>query len=748
MAFYAVRIGRKPGIYNTWSECKAQTNGFTGAIFRKFESEHEARLFVMGKKTNAVTFQYTRPTGISSGNNIENHSSASAEANETDTKNGLNSNIKYRFVVKEYMTRPASATFEFMRKWNNNVPMPSTVMSGFKIRETKGMVYVSVRTDSTPSVEWKGWIIKSAILSETEISLFSASGNSMQNSGRSMDVKRLTITVLIYRNNRNSFSMRVSLNKKDTYIIDQLTNRFHAKETSTELEYLVFIDLLEDILEFFKNYRVIVQNPEGYDADKDHEIEAEELISDYPEIEWKTKPYNHQTVAYTFGMQHSKMLIADAQGLGKSIEAIMIASGKKKQFGYKHCLVICGVNTLKWNWVKEITMHSDEKCRILGMKRKNVGDMKAKIKDLDNLDTLDAYFLITNIETLRNKNFFAKLQNLCKQGEISMVIVDEFHKAKNTSSQQGQNLMKLDAECKIILTGTPVLNSPLDLYGYFKWLGYEKHSQSSFEHYYCYKVQKYDKPSYRHMDVMRKNLDKIMLRRLKEEVLDLPEKLFDDQIIEMDTDQQRMYDKVRDELIQQLGEISFSDNPLAKMTRLRQVTGHPGILDSTMTSSAKIERLKDMVEEYAENNQKVIIFSNWTSVLDRARDALAVYNPLMITGETKSSERLALVDQFQTDPESLVIMGTVGAMGTGLTMTAAEAVIFIDEPWTYAVKDQCIDRAHRIGTTHTVTVHTLICKDSIDEKVHLIVQSKRDMSDYLVDNKMDNASMVKFLLGL
>jgi SWI/SNF-related matrix-associated actin-dependent regulator 1 of chromatin subfamily A len=113
-----------------------------------------------------------------------------------------------------------------------------------------------------------------------------------------------------------------------------------------------------------------------------------------------------------------------------------------------------------------------------------------------------------------------------------------------------------------------------------------------------------------------------------------------------------------------------------------------------------------------------------------------VYEGTIITGETADTERQANVNEFQNNPNCKFILGTIGAMGTGLTLTAGTIVVFMDEPWTMANKQQAIDRCHRIGTKENITVYTIMCKNTIDERIHDIVERKGAMSDALIDGKI------------
>ena len=477
------------------------------------------------------------------------------------------------------------------------------------------------------------------------------------------------------------------------------------------------------------------------------------------DFEFKTKPFNHQIEGFQFGLNHDNWLLGDEQGLGKTKQVIDIAIAKKLEKGYKHCLIVCGVNGLKWNWCNEIHTHSNEEAYILGQKiKKNkivVGSMNDRVKDLDVLltspDAISAYFLITNVESLRNEQIASKLSELCKNKTIGLVAIDEIHKCKNPTSQQGKGIMKVNSECKIAMTGTPLMNSPLDLYIIFKWLGYEKHSFYAFRNHHCIMggFGGYEVVGYKNMDELQEQLEEVMLRRLKEDVLDLPEKLYIDEYVEMTGKQEQIYKEVTMEIKANIDQIAIAPNPLAELIRMRQATGYTGILSSTIKESAKLDRMEELVEDAIANKKKVVIFSNWTQMTDIVFQRVKKYGAVFITGQLEDRYRQGAVNRFQNDDTCKVIIGTIGAMGTGLTLTAGTVEIFLDEPWNKALKDQAEDRCHRVGTTDNVTIYTLICKDTIDERIHELVEKKGAMSDAIIDGKIsgDRKELLEFLLS-
>jgi SNF2 family DNA or RNA helicase len=498
-----------------------------------------------------------------------------------------------------------------------------------------------------------------------------------------------------------------------------------------------------------------------------HEDEEVELPADFT---FKTSPFEHQIEGVKFGLSHNKWLLGDEQGLGKTKQVIDLANARN----VKHCLIVCCVNGLKWNWRNEVHTHSNEDAWILGYRDGKIGSNADRLDDLQDADALPR-FIITNIETLRYNvptgNKIAKkvngrmkevdeviypitdrLKELCESGEIEMIAVDEFHKCKNPDAVQAQQILRLQADYQVAMTGTPLMNAPLDLFMPLKWLGYEKHSFYQFRSHHCTfgGYGGYQITGYRYLEELTETLDEIMLRRLKEDVLDLPDKIFINDYVDMGDKQKKVYYSTHEDIAGNLDKIKMANNPLAELIRLRQATGNPSILASSVTDNAKFDRMEEIVDDAIENGQKVVIFSNWTQMTNPAFARLSKkYTGVMITGETKDNERQANVDRFQTDDRCKFIVGTIGAMGTGLTLTAGTVEIFLDEPWNMALKEQAVDRCHRIGAKSNVTIYTLLCKGTIDERINELVEKKGEMSNILVDGKVegDKNALINYLLS-
>lgn len=528
--------------------------------------------------------------------------------------------------------------------------------------------------------------------------------------------------------------------------IRDLPSRFWDKDTK---EWEVPFDKLTYLISKLENHTVNIV------AETAKPFEPKKAI---PKVDYsfKTKPFAHQIDGFNYGLEHEKWLLGDEQGLGKTKQVIDIAVALKKQYSYPHCLIICGVNGLKWNWQNEIAIHSNETGHILGQYRSGgklkIGSTKQKLADLESVENIDSYFLITNVESFRDEAIAKKINELCKKKVIGLLAFDECHKAKNPSSQQGKGILKVKADHMIAMSGTPLMNNPLDLYIILKWLGYEKNAFYKFKNHYCVTggYGGYEVIGYRHLDELQDQLNSIMLRRLKSDVLDLPEKVFIDEYVDMTAKQAQIYKEVTMAVMANIDQIKMATNPLSEMIRMRQATGYTGILSSTIKESAKLDRMMEIIEESVQNGQKVVVFSNWTQMTDKVFEIVqnSGYKPALITGQTNDEDRQTMVKMFQNNPDCKVIIGTIGAMGTGLTLTAGTVEIFLDEPWNMALRDQAVDRCHRIGAKSNVTIYTLLAKDTIDEKIHQLVYKKGAMADALVDGKVQNKeALVEFLLS-
>lgn len=468
---------------------------------------------------------------------------------------------------------------------------------------------------------------------------------------------------------------------------------------------------------------------------------------------------------------------------GKTLEILDTIAYLKKFEGLKSALVICGINGNKYNWEEEVAIHTDFTAHILGSRRSkrtgrlNPGGLKETIEDLRDLPKADVY--IINVERLRGgrrkrsrgqRKSISKfpvvelIQKHINDGTIGFVAFDECHKCKTPTSAQTQALLWINCPRQVAMTGTLIMNSPLDLYVPFKWMGWESRDYWQFLNQYAVKDMWGSVIGYQNAQELIDVLSFYQLRRLKNDVLDLPPKILHNEYVEFSDNEWKVYKAVQNGLMHLIqGDEtdpkglckglfikSQSLDPMTLSLRLRQATADTSIVSDIIQESSKMNRMEELVEDVVNDGGKCIIFSNWTTVTAIARDRLAKYNPAYITGEIDQIKRNEERSRFQNDDSCKVIIGTIPAMGTGFTLTAANTVIFLDEPWTKASRTQAEDRGYRAGTKWKVDIYILMVKDTVDEHVHDVVEQKGDLSDLIVDgvvNPNKKEQLLRILIG-
>ena len=476
------------------------------------------------------------------------------------------------------------------------------------------------------------------------------------------------------------------------------------------------------------------------------------LINNEPKIinkfnlqEYKTKPFDYQLDGIQHGLNNDSWLLLDEPGLGKTLQLIYLAQELKEREGIEHCLIICGINTLKSNWKKEIKKHSDLTCRILGERYGKrggyyIGSTAQRAAELKQ--PIDEFFVITNIETFRNESIMEAFKK--SENKFDMIVIDEIHACKNPNSQQGKHLLKLNkAKYRIGATGTLLLNDPLDAYVPLKWIGAERSAFSTFKYFYYNYGGPFNNTflGFRNIKVLKNQIERYSLRRQKD-LLKLPPKFIIEEIVEMDTKQRQFYGNIKQGIIDQVDKVHMSTaNILAMTARLRQATACPSILTTDNIESAKISRAVDLTNQIVGNNHKVVIFSTFKETVYELEKQLKHLGLVLGTGDQKEIEIEEAKEKFQTDDNVKIFLGTWQKSGTGITLTAADYMIFIDTPWTSGVFNQACDRIYRIGTKEDVFIYNLITKDTIDERVLEILHDKEALSDYVVDDEISERSI-------
>ena len=422
-----------------------------------------------------------------------------------------------------------------------------------------------------------------------------------------------------------------------------------------------------------------------------------------------------------------------------TLSTILLAQELHRRGKISHCLVICGLNTLKGNWKREIEKFSDLSATILGERLTKKGTWKVGSvaeRAAHLMRPIDQFFVITNVESLRDERIIEGINQ--GPNKFELILLDEAHKCKGMS-QQSQGLLKLaSAPYKVAMTGTPIVSSPLDAYVPLSWLNIEHGTQTNYKKYYCTTDGPFGNAvtGYRNMDILQEIINKHSLRRTKD-LLNLPPKMQIVEYVDMDRDQAEFYENIKQGVKEQVDKVKLNTaSLLALLTRLRQATSCPSILTTQEISCAKLVRAVDLTEQIAANHEKVVIFSSFKEVAATLGKLLEQYHPLVCTGDSTESEIECAKDQFQSDDIHQVFIATWQKMGTGLTLNRSSNVIFIDTPYTASDKMQAEDRCHRIGTKQTVNVYTLITAGTVDERVQEIISKKEALSDYLVDGQL------------
>jgi hypothetical protein len=328
-----------------------------------------------------------------------------------------------------------------------------------------------------------------------------------------------------------------------------------------------------------------------------------------------------------------------------------------------------------------------------------------------------------------------------KDFEFNTIVLDEAQAIKNSTSDSAKATRILNARSRVVMTGTPVENHLGELWSLFEFLNPGLLGASTF-----FKAGTTMEPESR--DWLRKSLRPLILRRTKQQVAsDLPARSENVLYCELDTDQRKLYNtillKVKNDLnkrIQQEGLAKSKLHVLEALLRLRQIACHPQLVQETAKPvSAKFDVLLDQLAEIAEEGHKALVFSQFTSLLALLKPRLDELNLKYEYLDGSTTDRQKRVEHFQADESCPIFLLSLKAGGTGLNLTAADYVYLLDPWWNPAVEAQAIDRTHRIGQTRPVFAYRLVAKNTIEERILELQQSKRDLADAILSE--DNATL-------
>jgi superfamily II DNA or RNA helicase len=409
-------------------------------------------------------------------------------------------------------------------------------------------------------------------------------------------------------------------------------------------------------------------------------------------------------------------ILADDMGLGKTIQILAFLLGRTKKKKGKRPHLVVTPKSLAFNWIDEAQKFAPglKVVRYAGSGR-------------DQAEIMEADVVVTTYGTLRAD--IEKLQEV----DFDVVIIDEAQAIKNPKSQAAIACKQLRAGLKIALTGTPIENSITDLLSILEFtnpglLGTREVNQDT-------------------QAALAKLLKPFMLRRTKEKVLtELPDKSEQVLYCEMGAAEKHFYAAIREryraslsEKIEKSGLGKSKLHVLEALLRLRQAACHPGLIKPELVSepSAKIEQLLRHMQEVIQEGHKVLVFSQFTSLLAIVRTRLEEEKITYEYLDGATEDRKTPVDRFQTDPNCPAFLISLKAGGTGLNLTAADYVFILDPWWNPAVEAQAIGRAHRMGQTNKVIAYRMIARGSVEEKILDLQKTKKDLAESIVSEDQD-----------
>ncbi len=423
--------------------------------------------------------------------------------------------------------------------------------------------------------------------------------------------------------------------------------------------------------------------------------------------------------------------LADDMGLGKTIQTLALLLERAKLGP----VLVCAPTSVSNNWESEIRKFAPT----LNPYFYRDGGRAELLERAGPFDVVIASYGLLQQD---GDEFIEK--------HWATIVLDEAQAIKNINAKRTKIAHKLQADLKVITTGTPIENHLGELWSLFRFLnpGLLGTQQQFMQHFITPIERDGDADARLHL---RKLIQPFILRRTKTQVLDeLPPKTEITVEIPLSEPERALYEAVRSSAVENL---SKSDEQkqgggnhlkvLAAITKLRLASCHPRLVmeDSTLTSS-KLERFGQLVEELLENNHKALVFSQFVKYLSIIREYLDAkgIKYQYLDGSTPVAKRKERVDAFQ-DGEGELFLISLKAGGSGLNLTAADYVIHMDPWWNPAVENQASDRAHRIGQTRPVTIYRLVAENTIEQKIVKLHKHKRELADSLLEGSDMSGSM-------
>lgn len=466
---------------------------------------------------------------------------------------------------------------------------------------------------------------------------------------------------------------------------------------------------------------------------------------------FKQKPFKHQAEAFDAAVGRTAYALLMEMGTGKTAVSLALLNAWVDEGEVDACLIVAP-KSVCLTWVAEqIPSHLPDthKYRV-GLWTPQTTQRQAAVNSSLLADTDTVPILVMNYDALSTPRGYGFATTFVRAHGSVLMILDESTRIKNPRAQRTKRALKLGqlATRRLILTGMPITQSPLDIFCQYEFLDPRYLESKNYFAFKCRYAQlkrrflggrQFDEVvGYQRLDELQRLTLQHGYRRLKAECLDLPPKVYQLRQVELSDKQRQLYEQMRDDAVIKLSATDVVTAPLVltQLLRLRQVLA--GFVAKTDQGSyLEIDpnyRLDELVEVVEELTSKVIIWSCFvTSLLLVAEVLRKIYGPesaATFYGQTPQVARQEIITRFQDPADPLrFFVGQVHTGGVGITLTAAKTVIYYDHDWSLEARAQSEDRAHRIGQTDSVTYVSLVARGTVDEDVLSALVEKRNLAD-------------------
>ena len=453
----------------------------------------------------------------------------------------------------------------------------------------------------------------------------------------------------------------------------------------------------------------------------------------------RAAPYQHQKDAYKFAlrclMNGGGCALLMEMGCGKTLTAIAIIGALRLLSGIQRVLIVAPVSILGV-WRDEFSKFAGYEYDLVVLE----GSAAKKADTLRHMTGKRLQVVVINYESMW------RMENELAKWHPDAIIADEAHKIKthNISASKAMHRLGARAPFRLLLTGTVIVNKPIDVFSQFKFCDPTIFGNS----FYAFRNRYFDMTGYgNYTPVLRKymepelsqKLHSISFRVTKDQCLDLPETTDIIQRVDLEPEAQRLYRQlVRDSYAELSRDVVTTTNVLTRLLRLMQLTGGHLSGDESAAvesvSKAKLNALSDLIDSAMENGQKVVVIARFVPEIHDITKMLEAkgIRYAQISGEIK--DRDDQVAAFQNDPDCRVFVGQIATAGLGITLTAASTMIFYSLDYSMANFDQCRARIHRVGQRNACTYYFLVARNTIDERVLQALRDKSNLAKQLVDD--------------